>query len=512
MTFNPPCYTPALSFHSCSPISETRTIISNAFKRRGLVPSTSRDKRCIFQWAPRSRVTFNRAHSNTLLTSSFFINQGLTHKDRLFAAHSEAGSNISWAVPKTYTIPPHATADELIEIVCGIVMQHREDASASTSTSSPSPTTSGWILKQSQVNNALGLVIFQDLEDLVRRLEQAQDSSFAKCSTKSVLQEYVVCPLLLNGCKFHLRVNVLVTGGDLSTNDKAADDNSTTVTSGPDSSDSPDSPDSPASSTSSRLQYKPHGFVHRDIVAHVATENYIAAEWDNRWIHVTNHGVQKEHPRYDRSKQTLSLLELETALVNEYGKQWLGCSEHFLKQASTVVREVLSTSVERPGDFRPMSNSFELFGFDFLPKALQETLVEDTSESEEFVPFRLQLLEVNGGPALEGVARPDLCLKIVEDVMKIVVDPFLKKCYKHVEEVEEVEEAEEEAAEAEEGTEGKGFSHGTEFVKVWERGCLTQETCEHTFQIPRLASNKMEIFGVKIIKYLQENNDSSEED
>jgi hypothetical protein len=50
-----------------------------------------------------------------------------------------------------------------------------------------------------------------------------------------------------------------------------------------------------------------------------------------------------------------------------------------------------------------MKNCFEVFGFDFLPRASGDVLV----------------LEVNGGPALEGVAMPALCEHLVDDVLKV---------------------------------------------------------------------------------------------
>ena len=56
--------------------------------------------------------------------------------------------------------------------------------------------------------------------------------------------------------------------------------------------------------------------------------------------------------------------------------------------------------------FLPLQNCFELFGFDFLPR-------DDGS---------LALLEINGGPALEGVAMPQLCAQVIEDTL--TVGPF----------------------------------------------------------------------------------------
>lgn len=59
--------------------------------------------------------------------------------------------------------------------------------------------------------------------------------------------------------------------------------------------------------------------------------------------------------------------------------------------------------------FLPMPNAFELFGFDFLL-------------DKEMQPY---LLEVNEGPALEGHCKPEVCQKVVEDTLRIVLDPLL---------------------------------------------------------------------------------------
>lgn len=220
---------------------------------------------------------------------------------------------------------------------------------------------------------------------------------------------------------------------------------------------------------------RPQGFVHSDVVAHVASEQFVCGQWDNRWIHVTNHGVQREHPKYDRAKQTLSLMELEQALVEEYGDgTWKGIGQTILKQAHVVVRHVLKRAMERPGDLRPMHNCFECFGFDFIPQLVGEG--GERVEGGEWggtPPFCLQLLEVNGGPALEGMARPELCATIVEDVLCVVLDPWLRKCYRG-----EAGDGGDgggggdggDGGESKQGGNGGGsISNKTEFIKVWEK-------------------------------------------
>lgn len=80
--------------------------------------------------------------------------------------------------------------------------------------------------------------------------------------------------------------------------------------------------------------------MHKDFVCHVATEvqptkhqqplpqphtctmtpsaqPYKASDWSNKWIHITNHGVQRQHKDFDAALQTLSLEALCEAVVSD---------------------------------------------------------------------------------------------------------------------------------------------------------------------------------------------------
>ena len=57
----------AASFHSYYPVPATACALSAALRRRGLQPSTARDKRCVVQWVPRSRVAWARVLGGSYL-------------------------------------------------------------------------------------------------------------------------------------------------------------------------------------------------------------------------------------------------------------------------------------------------------------------------------------------------------------------------------------------------------------------------------------------------------------
>lgn len=84
--------------------------------------------------------------------------------------------------------------------------------------------------------------------------------------------------------------------------------------------------------------------------------------------------------------------------------------------------------------FLPTRNAFEVFGFDFCfswgrsPSSDGPGDAAATSAAAPLPPRRPPLpvlLEVNGGPALEGLAWPELCREVVEDTVGVAVKPWL---------------------------------------------------------------------------------------
>lgn len=45
-------------------------------------------------------------------------------------------------------------------------------------------------------------------------------------------------------------------------------------------------------------------YLHEEVILHLASEKYIASDWKNEWVHITNHVKQRDHPRYSRERNT----------------------------------------------------------------------------------------------------------------------------------------------------------------------------------------------------------------
>jgi hypothetical protein len=181
-------------------------------------------------------------------------------------------------------------------------------------------------------------------------------------------------PLLFRGRKFHVRVNALLVG---------------------------------------RLA----AFVHEAVVLHVACAQYRAADWHDRFVHVTNHVQQSLHPGYCPAECQRSLGDLEAALCEERGAAaGAGAAQRVLSGLEAAVGAVARAMQRcaRAYEFLATPDSFELLGLDFI--------VRDDAG------FSVALLEINSGPALEGHASMrarGLCGRIVGDALDVVLGGWL---------------------------------------------------------------------------------------
>jgi len=183
-----------------------------------------------------------------------------------------------------------------------------------------------------------------------------------------VIQPYAGNLCTIGGAKFHLRVNVLAAGAA-------------------------------------------HVFMHHHVMCHVATAPYVRGDWGSRAVHITNHCVQRAAPGYDAARHTLDL----TAVVVGSMDGGCGCGALLRARIAAVVRAVFAaaTTGRRTSGarlpFLPARNAFEHYGFDFLVTRGGHPC----------------LLEVNAGPALEGLAAPAVCAAVVEDTAALLFDDLL---------------------------------------------------------------------------------------
>jgi len=258
------------------------------------------------------------------------------------------------------------------------------DAAAATAAAralSDEGTPGPWVVKSCSRNNATG-VAFADTPAEVA-------AALPALGFPAVVQSYVAPSPLLRGCKWHARVNILCVGACAV-------------------------------------------YVHRDVVCHVAVEPLGAPGAPiagAAFAHVTNHCVQRARPGYSRGAHTLLLPALLAALGGGGGGEW--SAEGVLGAVKGVVARLFATLLKGktlrwggegggggggggdpdelpPLAFLPHPRCFELFGADFL-------FVEGGGCLSPV------LLEVNGGPALEGLALPQCCAAVARDTVALVL-------------------------------------------------------------------------------------------
>jgi len=225
-----------------------------------------------------------------------------------------------------------------------------------------------WVFKASQANNAAKVRFVSNLVCLEAMMQETQ----ANPDENWLVQQVVPNPLLYEGKKFHIRCNVLSVG---------------------------------------RL----YVFVHNDMVLHICSENYQEGDWENAYVHISNHVVQQNHPSYSPDTNQSSLEKLEQILDQSQGEK-TNAAAKIRRNVSRAVAAVFDAMLYngRKKDFFPVPDSFELFGFDFLVQDLPGLPVK--------------LLEINNGPALEGhesMHQSVKCRAIVQDTLAVVLDQWV---------------------------------------------------------------------------------------
>ena len=140
-----------------------------------------------------------------------------------------------------------------------------------------------------------------------------------------VVQEYIQNPLLYNGRKFDIRVFAMMSGD------------------------------------------KPNMYMVPMLLCRTSSYPFTLNNFDNLYIHITNHVIQKESPDYEKyEKGNILILNLD-----------------ILPQIKEIIKDVFNASLPYIGPL--YKTSFEIFGFDFM--------VTDT--------MKVKLIEVNENPSLK---------------------------------------------------------------------------------------------------------------
>ena len=162
-----------------------------------------------------------------------------------------------------------------------------------------------------------------------------------------VVQEYIKNPLLYHGRKFDIRVFAMMSGN------------------------------------------KPNMYILPVLLCRMSSYKFTLNDFDNLYIHITNHVIQKESPGYEKyEKGNILILDFD-----------------ILPQIKDIVKDVFNASLEHIGT--RYKTSFEIFGFVFI--------VDDT--------MKVKLLEVNENPSLkfDNPEIDDLIKNVVLEAIEINV-------------------------------------------------------------------------------------------
>jgi len=410
---------------------------------------------CKFLWVPHTKVPWESVLESGIIVSCYPVCTAFVRKDalritlreRLLGAAKKQGlsnraiKRIRLACPDFIVLEDDETrqkkktrmhGDDLSndEIGSFIVDQARVTGRVLSETNVKNI----WVLKDVTTNNSLGVrfITQKELRLLLKSpspsipsndKEEKPDAKSSLLKTRImniIAEEYIHSPVLLSGRKFHLRVNVLALG-------------SLAV------------------------------YVHRDVICHSACEPYSMdletfIKAGPGFTHITNNCIQRTHPQYERKTHTILLseaisrlnierrmkssatMDLSTDAIFNEMCQLIRNTFAVLIQGRTTTWPLLKSddgidptlSADKqlpPPAFIPNKSSFELFGWDFIlaynPKEDDNEREEDLDGTSSITPV---VLEVNGGPALEGTAWPMMCRRVLGDALEAIEIVLLNKC------------------------------------------------------------------------------------
>eukprot|EP01111_Echinosteliopsis_oligospora_P014310 TRINITY_DN5365_c0_g1_i1.p1 TRINITY_DN5365_c0_g1~~TRINITY_DN5365_c0_g1_i1.p1 ORF type:complete len:440 (+),score=116.27 TRINITY_DN5365_c0_g1_i1:50-1369(+) len=340
-------------------------------------PQSTIPKEVCFQWDDYENIDWERVLKGDLFCNSYCFRKGLTRKVQL-SKHIEhynakhPTSLLRQSSPQTWIIEVPSTTfeygdgeqhdseeegdegddDYLIDMNIEEALIDVEQLFARIEEGEVHPY---WILKPSLGNKGAEITVVNDYQTVFDTIKQWKDVC------EWVLQQYIDRPLLVyGGKKFHMRVHVVAVGA---------------------------------------LQV----FVHQDVICLITGVPYDREDITNRYAHITNSCVQREHSEFDENAtvRLLSELEDDKEITRDQSKL-------IFEKIKTNVREIFRAVENQTGAFLVLKNCFELFGFDFL---VDEQL-------------NVWILEVNAGPDMKntGDRLDHVVSSFLEDVLTVTVD------------------------------------------------------------------------------------------
>jgi tubulin---tyrosine ligase len=328
---------------------------------------------CIVEY---EAVDWDAVFSGRVVTNNLCVRKGLSRKG-LFAHYLQRHAAKCKGCPLLDSLPPTAIIDTvgvfdmrpawldfrsaLAEALCDAsdLMESCQEVLGASTTTSPL-----FILKPSLTNKGAEITIVSSMDEVAAVVRRARSIG------QWVLQRYVERPLLISGRKSHLRVYVLADGA-LSVH------------------------------------------VWGDALVLSAVSPYDPSDRGrNVFSHITNTAVGAEHADFDETAQVMTLSEAGPHLIASRVAADLEDAACKIRNVWRAIEScIVHTFSAFDGDFSgfmPLSNAFELYGFDFL---LDET-------------WRVFLLEANPTPDIRqtGDRLDPMIGALIEGVARISVD------------------------------------------------------------------------------------------
>jgi len=309
-----------------------------------------------FAWVEYERTNWEKVLAGQLHTAGFCVRKGLIRKAQLAynlkrwaAKHPE--SLLAAATPETLQFE-FSDVDYLDEALAE-VFEVRDMAADGSE---------WWILKPSMTNQGRGILVFNALT----QLESALREEGAEDVREWVLQRYISQPLLVGGCKFHIRTYALVVG---------------------------------AMSV----------YVYCDMLTLFSLAPY-DADPTNLAAHITNTCCQRPTDAAAEAA-AVGLLRHLPARLHAGGSLNLRDAEQRCAGVNADCSALVGQCFEAVSaelSFMPLPNAFELYGFDFLVDS----------------DWRVWLLEVNAQPdfAQTGTELRGVVAGVVEGALALSID------------------------------------------------------------------------------------------
>ncbi|KAJ1654587.1 putative tubulin--tyrosine ligase pby1 [Dispira simplex] len=245
-----------------------------------------------------------------------------------------------------------------LESILGVYFKD-SDESDSEESDDEAPITLDYTYSTDIINSSEGTVGM--LQKLDLSANRAYDSTNQGCQIREwVIQRYIDQPLLLNGRrKFHIRAYVLVVGGV-------------------------------------------EVFLWEDMLSLFAGYLYHNQDLNDTSVHLTNTCLQTDRADFDETTVVKRFWKLHedpdrTLIQHVLRRLTIADLDHVFQQIKLILRELFDAVTSEMTTFQTRSQSFEMFGFDFLADNQLQTYLLEANAYPDFKQTGSQLQDIVKG-------------------------------------------------------------------------------------------------------------------